>query len=62
MVYKLRKYIEYKEVEPKRPTPRNSISKMAKLEDKDTILKAAREKQSVTYKKFSIRISADLSK
>ena len=35
---------------PKRPTPRHIIIKMAKFKDKEIILKAAREKQEVTYK------------
>uniref|UniRef100_A0A8D0ZGE4 L1 transposable element RRM domain-containing protein n=1 Tax=Sus scrofa TaxID=9823 RepID=A0A8D0ZGE4_PIG len=35
---------------PNRPTPRHIIIKMAKVNDKDKILKPAREKQSVTYK------------
>ena len=35
---------------PKRPTSRHIIIKMAKFQDKDRILKAAREKQEVTYK------------
>ena len=30
---------------PKRPTPRHIIIKMAKFKDKERILKAAREKQ-----------------
>ena len=34
---------------------------MAKVSDKERILKAAREKQSVTYKGTPIRISADFS-
>ena len=34
----------------KRPTPRHIIIKMPKVEDKERILKAAREKQRVTYK------------
>ena len=34
---------------PKRPTARHIIIKMAKFEDKEGILKAAREKQEVTY-------------
>ena len=33
---------------PKRPTPRHIIIKMAKFQDKERILKAAREKQEVT--------------
>ena len=35
---------------PKRPTARHIIIKMAKFQDKEIILKAAREKQEVTYK------------
>ena len=35
---------------PNRHTPRHSIIKMAKVKDKERILKAAREKQSVNYK------------
>ena len=44
---------------PNRPTPRHIIIKMAKVSDKERILKAAREKQNVIYK--DIRISADFS-
>ena len=40
---------------PKRPTPRHNIIKMAKLKDKERILKAAREKQTATYKGALIR-------
>ena len=32
---------------PNRPTPRHLIIKMAKFKDKEWILKAAREKQSI---------------
>ena len=46
---------------PNRPTPRHIIIKMAKVIDKGKILKAAREKQNVTYKGTPIRLSADLS-
>ena len=35
---------------------------MPKVKDKERILKAAREKQRVTYKGFPIRLSADFSK
>ena len=35
---------------PKMPTSRHIIIKMAKFEDKERILKATREKQLVTYK------------
>ena len=46
---------------PKRPTARNIIIKMAKFQDKERILKAAREKQEVTYKGAPIRLAADFS-
>nr|KAF6429669.1 hypothetical protein HJG59_009021 [Molossus molossus] len=46
---------------PKRPTPRHVIIKMQKVQDKERILKAAREKQLVTYKGAPIRPSADFS-
>ena len=35
---------------------------MPQFKDKERILKAAREKQSVTYKGVPIRLSADFSK
>ena len=35
---------------PNRPTPRHIIIKMAKVNNKERILKAVREKQNVTYK------------
>ena len=34
----------------KRPTPRHIIIEMAKVKDKERLLKAAKEKQLVTYK------------
>ena len=37
-------------LDPKRTTPRHIIIRMPKFKDKETILKAAREKQRVTYK------------
>ena len=46
---------------PKRPTARHIISKMAKFQDKERILKAAREKQGVTYNGAQIRLAADFS-
>ena len=45
-----------------RPTPRHIIFKMPKFKDKDRILKAAREKQLVTYRAVPINMSADFSK
>ena len=44
---------------PKRPTIRYIITKMAKV--KERILKAAREKQRVTYKGTPISLPADFS-
>ena len=39
----------------KRPTVRHIIIKMAKFQDKERILKAAREKKEVAYKGAPIR-------
>ena len=39
-------------VDTKRCTPRHIIIKMPKVKDKERILKAAREKQVVTYREF----------
>ena len=49
-------------MDPNRSTPRHIILKMPKVKDKERILKAAREKQRVTYKGVPIRLSADFSK
>ena len=46
---------------PNRPTPRHIIAKTAKAKDKEKILKAAREKQTINYKRTLIRLSADFS-
>ena len=46
---------------PKRPTARNIIIKMAKFQDKERILKAAREKPEVTYKGAAISLATDFS-
>ena len=46
---------------PKRPTPRCIIIKMARPKDKERILKPAREKQVVTYKGTTIRLSSAFS-
>ena len=46
---------------PKRPTARHIIIKMAKFQDKERILKAAKEKQEVTYKGAPIRLATDFS-
>ena len=46
---------------PKRSTSRHIIINMAKFQDKERILKAAMEKQEVTYKGALIRLAADFS-
>ena len=51
-----------KKVGPKRNTPRYIIIKLPKIKDKEKIPKAAREKETVTYKGVPIRLSADFSK
>ena len=45
----------------KRPTARHIIIKMAKFKGKERILKAAREKQEVTYKGAPIKLATDFS-
>ena len=46
-------------INPRRNTPRNI--KLTKIKFKEKILKAAREKQQITYKGIPIRLSADFS-
>ena len=46
---------------PKRPTPRHIIIKMAKVKDKGN-LKRKKRKQLVTYKGVPTRLSDDFSK
>ena len=48
-------------VNPNRPTPRHITIKMAKLKEKERILKAARETQSLNYKGMPIRLSDDFN-
>ena len=45
-----------KKLDPKRDTPRHIIIKLPKIQDKERILKAAREKETVTYKGVPIII------
>ena len=49
-------------MDPKRNTPKHIFIKLPKMKDKEKILKAAREKERVTYKRVPIRLSADLFK
>ena len=51
-----------KKLDPRRNTPRHIIITLCKIKDKERILKAAREKDTVTYKGVPIRLSADFSK
>ena len=39
-----------KKLDPRKHTPRHIIIMLAKIKDKERILKAAREKDTVTYK------------
>ena len=68
----LAKEIDFQEVQeaqrvpekfdPRKHTPKHIIITLTKMKDKERILKAAREKETVTYKRVSIRLSADFSK
>ena len=51
-----------KKLDPRRNTPRHIIITLPKIKDKERILKAAREKETVTFKRVPIRLSADFSK
>ena len=48
-------------MDPRKHTPRHIIITLPKITDKERILKAAREKETVTYKGVPIRLSADFS-
>ena len=48
-----------KKFDARRNTSRYFIIALAKIKDKGRILKAAREKEAVTYKGVTIRLSAD---
>ena len=41
----------------KRPAPRNIIINIPKVKDKERLLKAAKEKQLVTYRDIPVRLS-----
>ena len=67
----LAKEIDFQEVQeaervpkldPRKHTPRYIIITLAKIKDKERILKAAREKETVTYRGVPIRLSADFFK
>ena len=48
-------------INPRRIMARHIFIKLSKIEYKEKILKAAREKQQITYKGIPIRLTADLS-
>ena len=48
-------------INPRRNMPRHILIKLTKTKHKERILKAAREKQQVTYKENLICLTADLS-
>ena len=48
-------------INTRRNTPRCILIKLTKTKHKERILKAAREKQQVTYKRNPIHLTADLS-
>jgi len=52
--------VPYK-INPRRNTPRHILIKLTKTKHKERVLKAAREKQRVTYKGNPILSAADLS-
>ena len=48
-------------INPMRNTPRHIVIKLAKIKDKEKLLKATREKQQLTYKGTPVRLTADSS-
>ena len=48
-------------INPRHNTPGHILIKLMKIKHKEQILKAAREKQQITHKGVSVRITADLS-
>ena len=51
-----------KKLDPRGNTPRHIIIKLPKIKDKERILEAAREKETVTFKGVPVSLSADFSK
>ena len=49
-------------LDPRKHTPSHIIITLPKMKGKERFLKAAREKEAVTYKGVPIRLSADFSK
>ena len=51
-----------KKLDPRKHTPRHIIITLPKIQDKEKILKAAREKETVAYKRVPMRLSGNFSK
>ena len=51
-----------KKQDSRRNTPRHIMITLARIKDKEGILKAARDKERVIYKGVPVRLSADFSK
>ena len=49
-------------MDPRTHTPRHIIITLPKMKQKERILQASREEETVTYKGVPIRVSADFSK
>ena len=49
-------------MDPKKHTPKHIIITSLKIKDKKRILKAAREKETVTYEELPLKLSDDFSK
>ena len=48
-------------INPRRNMPRHILINLSKIKYKENMLKAAREKQQISYKGIPIRLTADLS-
>ena len=51
-----------KKLDPRRHTPRHIIITLDKIKDEERILRAAKDKETVTYKEVPVRLSADFQK
>ena len=51
-----------KNLDPRKHTPKHIVIILPKIKEKERILEATREKETVTYKGVPIRLSADFSK
>ena len=51
-----------KKLDPRKHTPRHIIITLPKIKQKERILEAAREKDTVTYKAVPIKLSTDFSR